>query len=225
MLHELKHALDTLSVDVLFLQEVQGEHRRRAQRHADWPTEPQHVFLASQHHHAYGRNAEYQAGHHGNALVSRYPILEWHNEDVSLNSLERRGLLHTRIEVEGWAEALHTVCVHLNLRATDRRKQLSALASYALANIPASAPLIIAGDFNDWRGEACGILRDALAVREAFSTLHGQPAASFPARMPMLSLDRIYLRGLSVQAAEVHTGLPWRLLSDHAPLSATVRPH
>lgn len=225
MLHELKHALDMLGADILFLQEVQGEHRMRAERHLDWPDEPQHVFLASDRHHAYGRNAEYQSGHHGNALLSRYPILGWHNQDVSLSRLERRGLLHGEIAVEGWSTPLHTICVHLNLRAGDRRKQLAVLADYVRTHIPEGAPLVVAGDFNDWRGEACSLLHEALGMHEAFTAIHGQLAMSFPARMPLLTLDRIYLRGLSVQAAAVHTGRPWRGLSDHAPLSATVRLH
>jgi endonuclease/exonuclease/phosphatase family metal-dependent hydrolase len=223
VLHDLKHALDDLGADLVFLQEVQGEHRRRAGRHADWPDQPQHVFLARDQHHAYGRNAEYRSGHHGNALLSRYPILDWHNQDVSLNALERRGLLHGKVQVDGWPHALHTLCVHLNLRASDRRKQLAALADYVLNRIPPDAPLIIAGDFNDWRGEACDVLHHALGVKEAFVSLHGRPAASFPARLPLLPLDRIYLRGLTVQAADVHTGRGWRGLSDHAPLSAVVR--
>jgi endonuclease/exonuclease/phosphatase family metal-dependent hydrolase len=224
VLHELKQALDNLGADLVFLQEVQGEHRLRANRHHDWPDQPQHVFLAREHHHAYGRNADYRSGHHGNALLSRYPIVEWHNQDVSLNTLERRGLLHGKVAVEGWPQTLHTLCVHLNLRAADRRRQLDALANYVEKHVPATAPLIVAGDFNDWRGEACGVLHHSLGMHEAYATLHGRPAASFPARLPLLPLDRIYLRGLSAHAADVHTGPLWRGLSDHAPLSAIVRP-
>jgi endonuclease/exonuclease/phosphatase family metal-dependent hydrolase len=225
MLHELKAALEELRADLIFLQEVQGEHRIRARDHHDWPDQPQHIFLAADHHHAYGRNAEYRAGHHGNAFLSRYPIVGSHNEDVSLNRLERRGLLHSEVAIDAWAEPLHCVCVHLNLRASDRRKQLAALSDYVSTHVPPSAPLIIAGDFNDWRGEACAVLHHLLGVEEAFTVLHGQPVASFPARFPMLALDRIYLRGLHAQQAQVHTGTRWRGLSDHAPLSALVRRH
>ncbi|QNM95211.1 endonuclease/exonuclease/phosphatase family protein [Chitinimonas koreensis] len=225
VLPALKQALGGLTADLVFLQEVQGEHRHRAGRHADWPSQPQHAFLAGDHHHVYGRNADYRSGHHGNALLSRYPIEHWHNHDLSLNPFERRGLLHGRIALPERDTPLHALCVHLNLRAADRRQQLAALADYAKAHIPAEAALIVAGDFNDWRQEACGYLQDTLGLREAFHTAHGRLAASFPARMPILTLDRIYLRGFSVQQAQVHVGPGWQGLSDHAPLSAIVRAH
>ena len=76
MLHELKDQLHALGPDVVFLQEVLGEHRGHAERHDAWPEEPQYEFLADQlwQDFAYGRNAVYPEGHHGNAILSRYPI-------------------------------------------------------------------------------------------------------------------------------------------------------
>lgn len=224
VLPAIKHALGGLTADLVFLQEVQGEHQHRAAQHQDWPDTPQHAFLAdAQLHHVYGRNAEYRSGHHGNALLSRHPILRWHNYDVSLNRLERRGLLHSVIALPGRELPLHALCVHLNLRAGDRRQQLQTLIDYAERQIPAHEPLIVAGDFNDWQREACGVLREGLALREAFHSVHGRLAATFPARLPVLTLDRIYLRGLHVEHAEAHGGREWARLSDHAPLTATVR--
>lgn len=224
VLPDIKHALGGLTADLVFLQEVQGEHQKRAGRHLDWPDSPQHAFLADEQlHHVYGRNAEYRLGHHGNALLSRHPILRWHNQDVSLSKLERRGLLHSVIALPGRETPLHALCVHLNLRAGDRRQQLQTLIDYARQQIPQHEPLIVAGDFNDWQREACAVLREGLDLREAFQSLHGRLAATFPARLPVLTLDRIYLRGLHVEHAETHSGRDWGRLSDHAPLTATVR--
>ncbi len=221
----IKHALGGLTADLVFLQEVQGEHHQRAEQHADWPSDSQQAFLADdeQLHHVYGRNAEYRTGHHGNALLSRHPIVRWHNQDLSLNQFERRGLLHSVIALPGRDLPLHALCVHLNLRATDRRQQLQALVDYACQQIPQHEPLILAGDFNDWQREACGLLREGLELREAFHSLHGRLAATFPAKLPLLTLDRIYLRGLQVEHAETHSGKEWSKLSDHVPLTATVR--
>lgn len=224
MLHDLKTALDSLRADLVFLQEVQGEHRGRAARHGDWPDQPQHSFLAGDHDHVYGRNAVYHGGHHGNAVLSRYPITAWHNLDISVNRLEKRGLLHASIQPPNWSLPLHALCIHLNLRAGDRRVQLASLIEYVRDQIPDDAPLVMAGDFNDWRHEATRTLHDALGLQEAFQQVHGRVAASFPAHMPVLMLDRIYLRGFNVQSAEAYRGLPWSRLSDHAPLTAIVRP-
>src|SRR5258708_17107281 len=117
MIHELRDHLRLLDADIIFLQEVLGQHRRHAARFEDWPDEPQYEFLA--HHvwndYAYGRNAVYDHGHHGNAVLSRYPIRSAENEDVSFHKRESRGLLHCENEVPSAAEALHCICVHLTL--------------------------------------------------------------------------------------------------------------
>lgn len=223
VLPRIKAALDGLESDIVFLQEVQGAHARHAQRFADWPQAPQHQVLADGHHHAYGRNAEYHSGHHGNALISRYPILHSHNLDISVNSLEQRGLLHGRLALPGREQALDVLCVHLNLRAPDRRRQIEQVARYVDAHIPPDAPLILAGDFNDWRREACAALHAALGLEDAFRSCHGKLAATFPARMPLLPLDRIYLRGFTVDEATLHRAGDWARLSDHAALSARIR--
>ena len=85
-----------------------------------------------------------------------------------------------------------------------------------LDSLPPDEPVIVAGDFNDWRLKADARLSGHLA--EAF----GKPARSFPARLPMLRLDRIYLRNAQACEARVLSRYPWSHLSDHAPLVAQV---
>ena len=101
VIHELKEKLHGLSADVLFLQEVQGVHHRHAGRYHDWPGKPQHEFIADTmwHEVAYGRNAVYRHGHHGNAVLSRFPIVAQENEDISAHAFESRGLLHCEIKL------------------------------------------------------------------------------------------------------------------------------
>jgi endonuclease/exonuclease/phosphatase family metal-dependent hydrolase len=218
--------LRLLNPDIVFLQEVQGEHLLHAENHDDWPDAPQHEFLAEDvwADAAYGRNMVYDHGHHGNAILSRFPILHAHNQDVTHLQFEKRGLLHCRIALPG-GDPVHCVCVHLSLFGYSRRRQMDALADYlARADEPA-APLIIAGDFNDWRNRAGEQLARRLGLREVFSGPGGTPVRSFPAAMPMFRLDRIYVRGFAVQRTEVHFGAPWSTLSDHAALSAHLTPH
>jgi len=81
--HELRDRLGTLGTDIVFLQEVQHSHGLRASRFQHWPGRPQHEFLAGHVYtdFAYGKNCVYDTGHHGNAILSRYKILSWENED------------------------------------------------------------------------------------------------------------------------------------------------
>ncbi|MBY0446503.1 MAG: endonuclease/exonuclease/phosphatase family protein, partial [Burkholderiales bacterium] len=138
--------------------------------------------------------------------------------DLTLHRFEQRGVLHCELAVPGWRQPLHAFCVHLNLRAMDRRKQVKMLIERVLNDVPEDAPLVLAGDFNDWRGEATRQFARELGLIEAFNSLHGASAKSFPAQLPLLSLDRVYLRGFTVQVANVLGGMPWSHLSDHAPL-------
>ncbi len=167
----------------MFLQEVVGFHARFARRHLNWPVAPQYEFLADSvwEDFAYGRNAVVDDAHHGNAILSKFPIQRWDNEDVSMHRFERRGLLHCEIQVRGWTEKLHAINVHLGLLRIWREKQLEALASRIERLVPHDAPLIIAGDFNDWTRRASEYLMRALDVSEVFETYGRGPARSFPA--------------------------------------------
>ncbi|GAB1392129.1 endonuclease/exonuclease/phosphatase family protein [Rhodocyclaceae bacterium] len=222
VVHELRERLRTLNADIVFLQEVQGQHERHAKTHDNWPAAAQHEFLAEGvwTSHAYGRNMIYDHGHHGNAILSRFPILASHNQDVTRLRFEKRGLLHSTVAVPGLALPLHCVCAHLSLFGRSRRHQLHALAAHIEANVPENAPLIIAGDFNDWRGRACELIAPRLGLTEVFSGTAAQPSRSFPAALPIFRLDRIYARGLQTEACAVHHGPPWSSISDHAALSA-----
>lgn len=225
MVHELREQLRELNPDLVFLQEVQGLHARLATQHTQWPGTPQHEFLADDiWHNAYAQNVVYDHGHHGNAILSRYPILDSHNQDVTHMWFERRGLLHCTVQPPGWQQSLHCVCVHLSLFARSRRQQMDALASQLERLVPGNAPLIIAGDFNDWRNQAQDHLAERLGMREVFCGAAGRPSRSFPARMPLLRLDRIYVRGFDILHSEVHAAGSWARISDHAALSAHLRP-
>ena len=224
VIHEVRHHLRTLNADLMFLQEVQGGHARQARRFVDWPAQPQHEFIADSvwTDFAYGRNAVYDGGHHGNAILSRFPILRWDNEDISEHRFESRGLLHCEIELQGWSAALHCVCVHLGLTARHRSSQMRSLRLRIERMVPQGAPLIVAGDFNDWGRHAQEELAVPLGMQEVFEHTYGRPARSFPAALPLFHLDRIYVRGFSVKQARVHHGHAWARVSDHAALTATI---
>ncbi len=86
--------------------------------------------------------------------------------------------------------------------------------------MPKKGPLIVAGDFNDWSRKASNYLEDELGLFEVFEKKEGRPARSYPAQMPLFTLDRIYVRDLRVEQVQRHIGAPWSKLSDHVALAA-----
>ena len=116
---------------------------------------------------------------------------------------------------------LHCINVHLGLFERGRQWQIRALVERIKATVPMDAPLVIAGDFNDWRRKADRALTEALGVVEVFEDVRGRPARTFPSVLPMFRLDRIYARGLEIVDAHVHYASPGNRMSDHAALAAT----
>jgi endonuclease/exonuclease/phosphatase family metal-dependent hydrolase len=221
VLGQMRERIAETGADLVLLQEVLGQHDHHAGRVADWPDRPQWEFLADSAwpHHAYGRNALYAHGHHGNAILSKRPFAEWENIDISTNGLIRRGLLHGVI-ARDHGPPLHVICLHLDLHGGGRAQQVAMICARVAQTVPADAPLIIAGDLNDWGGGAGREIERGLGAIEAFKHLHGRHARSFPTWLPLLQLDRIYVRGLRPKTAECLTGAGWRSLSDHGALLA-----
>jgi len=224
VLPELRDAVRAVNADVVFLQEVQGTHERHSQRITAWPAAPHYEFLADEiwPQFAYGRNAVYPSGHHGNAVLSKFPIVAYENHDVSVGRHEARGLLHCTLNVPGEATPVHAICVHLGLVEVHRRRQLELLCEIVARQVPADAPLLVAGDFNDWRDRAHRVLKRCVGLDEVFVRAQGRAARTFPARLPLLRLDRIYVRNARAHRPVALPRHPWSRLSDHAPLAAEV---
>lgn len=226
VLHRMREALAHTGADMVFLQEALGHHDTHASRLQEWPEHTQFEFLADTvwPHHAYGRNAIYDQGHHGNAILSRFPFASWENIDVSPYPFAAsRSLLHGVIELPDTAPPLHLVCVHFGFVGAERRSQIRRLCERIEAHVPHHEPLVVAGDFNDWSGRAERDFNRELELREVFRSLHGRHARSWPALAPLLPLDRIYCRGVVPLAAERLGRAPWHTLSDHTPLQARFR--
>jgi endonuclease/exonuclease/phosphatase family metal-dependent hydrolase len=246
-IHDVRQALQAIDADIVFLQEVQDRNERLA-HHPDQPlgTQLEYLSFGAYAHRAYGMNAVYPHGHHGNAILSRHRIVNFINHDISDHVLEKRGLLHAVLRVgRGQGAEVHLICLHLGLIKRSRVRQATFLADLVQREVPPDAPLIIAGDFNDWQQRVDGLLRTRLGVEEvavaARSTTRAktmlnwlltwrsgkQPGAgvsrTFPSFAPWLTLDRIYVRGFEVLDMHVPNGLAWARCSDHAPLIAELR--
>jgi endonuclease/exonuclease/phosphatase family metal-dependent hydrolase len=150
---------------------------------------------------------------------------------VSDHRFEERGILHCVVQLP--RQEVHCYVVHFGLLAASRRRQTEMLIQSVHAETPPDTPLVIAGDFNDWRDHLSEPLRQQLGVEEVFAHIHRQSASpldgirrksraarTFPVGAPFLPLDRIYVRGINIRSAQVLRGRPWISLSDHAPLTA-----
>ncbi|NIF20749.1 endonuclease/exonuclease/phosphatase family protein [Candidatus Pantoea multigeneris] len=223
ILPELRDAVRATSADIVFLQEVMGTHSSHPLQVENWPDTPHYEFLADTmwSDFAYGRNAVYPEGHHGNAILSRYPIVEYKNFDISVAGSENRGMLHCQITLPAPHKTLHVICVHLGLRESHRLAQLQKLAEFVTA-LPEDDPVVVAGDFNDWRQRANAFLQRHAGLSEVFSRKYGRPERTFPARFPLLRLDRIYVRNASASHPWALPVKPWSHLSDHAPLAVEI---
>lgn len=213
-IHNLGHAVEQLDADVVCLQEVRKLHRREERHFSRWPDLPQAEFLAPEGYAVvYRSNAFTRHGEHGNALLSRWPVLTHQHEDISDHRFEQRGLLHVELMVR--SVALHVVVVHLGLIRAGRARQVAQLQRFVEREVPSRAPLIVAGDFNDW---GMGVQR-ALG-RAGLTSFEGGQHPTYPARLPLVQLDHVYTRGLTALAVQVPHGRIWSRMSDHLPLIA-----
>lgn len=200
-----------------------GAHEVHPLHIENWPDTTHYEFLADTmwSDYAYGRNAVYPEGHHGNAVLSRFPIEYYENRDISVGNGEKRGLLYCRIVPPQSGITIHVICVHLGLRADQRQAQLTMLAEW-VNTLPAGEPVVVAGDFNDWRQQANQPLKAQAGLEEIFTRARGRPARTFPVSFPLLRLDRIYVKNAHASRPKALALKQWRHLSDHAPLSVEI---
>lgn len=213
-IHNLAHAVEQFDADIVCLQEVRRHHRKLERYFTRWPELDQAGYLSPEGYESvYRTNATTRHGEHGNALLSRWPVIGVGHADVSDHRFEQRGLLHVQVLVNGID--LHVVVVHLGLIHASRERQVQRLGQFLTREVPATAPLVVAGDFNDWSAQ---LLKPMAALD--LHTFEGIRLPTYPARLPLLHLDRVFVRGLRPVSAHVPHGLAWRRMSDHLPLIA-----
>jgi endonuclease/exonuclease/phosphatase family metal-dependent hydrolase len=224
-IHNLGLGIEALDADLVFLQEVRRFHHREARRFQrtsfGWPDSPQADFLAPEGYEvAYRTNAVTRGGEHGNALLSRWPLGDVGHHDVSDHRFEQRGLLHVRVAWRGLV--VHAIVAHLGLMHSGRVRQVDRIADFIDAEVPAGECIVLAGDFNDWGEKLDAPMREMGLAR---AELPGAALPrTFPSRVPVFSLDRIYTRGFACRSTLVPRGSAWARMSDHLPLVAELEP-
>jgi endonuclease/exonuclease/phosphatase family metal-dependent hydrolase len=219
--HDLRVALHAIDADICFLQEVQERNERMARRHGSHNgTQLDVLCTGSYLHRAYGMNAVYPHGHHGNAIVSRHTIGQYLNHDISDHVLERRGLLHAVSHVETRAGPLdiHLINTHFGLIRRSRVRQAGFLIEFVKSEVLHRDLDVVeaAADYNR-RQRKGHRFRGLLPWQEK---PRSPVARTYPSVMPWLSLDRIYVRGFDVREVSVPKGIEWAQRSDHMPLIA-----
>ncbi len=204
VLEAIRDALRRTDADVLLLQEVLGA-----------PEQFEFIADSFWSHSAYGKNAVYSEGHHGNAILSKYPLVSWSNKIISDDSRELRGLLKMRIRLPEDGKEILLANTHLDLLQRGRDYQVENIVQDLKAE---DVPWVLVGDFNDWNKKLSPVIETELGAKEAHRALHGKLARTFPSFFPVLSLDRAYVRGMKPLKVQRLMGPAWKKLSDHIPL-------
>lgn len=149
---------------------------------------------------------------YGNALLTRIPCLTIRRLELAASRYEPRGVLAAEMELDG--QHITVAVTHLGLRAGERRTQIAQLMEWLP---PSPAPVVLLGDLNEWWPWSSNLRR----LQQRFFT--GRAIATFPARIPLLALDRILIGGSGITATRYKCTSPLsRHTSDHRPLLATI---
>lgn len=207
--------------DILLLQEVDND-AKRSQRH--YQVEMLADKLGLPYHQWSPVVAVRGGGHHGNAILSRFPLLEGNHIDITTPPKKKRSVSYAQHhfpiphEIEPSRRTLHLFNMHLGLSQIERKLQLSRFLESHTSDIHHSDPVIVAGDLNDLYGN----LGAKIFGPAGFSTV-AKPKATFPAYAPMRALDGLYLRGPIELVSLTRSDLKLaKRASDHLPLIADV---
>ena len=151
--------------------------------------------------------------HYGNLLLTARPLLALNRVDLSQPGREPRGAIDARLDTP--AGPLRVIATHLGLSLLERHRQVRRLLDHLQDN---TDPILVMGDFNEWV-PGLGILPRI----HRFFPKQTAPR-TFPARWPLLALDRAWCRPGSL-IESLHTPdqpAIWQA-SDHRPLLAHIR--
>jgi endonuclease/exonuclease/phosphatase family metal-dependent hydrolase len=224
-LQEMKDLILASEAEIVFLQEVVGKNENFKEKGL---IDSQFEFLADEvwPHFSYAQNALYDHGHHGNLILSKYPIETFENINISTNKWEKRGMLVCKIKIPASEDNpkernLFAACLHLNLLHSGRKIQYQKIKDYiTLKSAVEDLPFIVAGDFNDWNQKSFQVFEKLLGMQEVHKSINGSFARTFPANVPILCLDRIYVKNLEV--IDSHVVFYDQHLSDHLPIFCEV---
>ena len=167
---------------------------------------------------AFGRTRHHRGRPYGNAILSRWPILDSQHMDLTWGHRTRRGCV--RADLKTPSGTLHIFNIHMGTSYFERRHQVRSFLSSKQLHEDIEGPRVLVGDFNEWiRGLTTRMLSDKFESLNM--ALHVRKRRSYPGFLPLLHLDHIYFeRPLHIQTAELIRTRLARIASDHLPLVA-----
>lgn len=160
-------------------------------------------------------------GEYGNAILSRFPLIETNNIDLTIRWHKRRSVLHAsyRVPIAGShrSRTVHVFNMHLGLMGGERKLQLRRfLDCHPFRGVHKQTPVLVAGDFNDvW-----GTLGKKLLHPAGFRGMD-RPLRTFPSYAPVRALDSVYVKGdVALRKIQRSRLAVARRASDHLPLIA-----
>ena len=209
----IAEVLREINADIIALQEVLC-HSNSCQR------DHQAEFIARELNMdlSFGSNRHIKRGQYGNAVLSRLPIKNSENFDITVEKREPRGCLRTEITLDQ-AKSLQFFNLHLGTSFFERRRQVyKLLAADVLNNEKFSGSRIIAGDFNEWTNGLTTRLFKA-SFQTIDSKLDLGKRKTYPGIFPFLHLDHIYYDApFKPQKAFLHRTRAALIASDHLPI-------
>ncbi len=197
--------LKEIDADIFGLQEVGGRFVGGMEQF-DYIAE--HLHLSG----VRGPNLIRRKAEFGNALFVRGRVLHADLITLTVSRFESRGAIDATVEIDGIS--IRVIATHLGLRRRERRRQIARLAERLEGRHHPFT--IVLGDFNIFGRE-----------RKVLTHLGAPPMLArlrtFPARRPILALDRAWtIPNDRLIATRVHRTPLARQASDHLPLVAEV---
>ncbi len=215
-LNRIIEVIEEARPDVMCLQEV-DQNVRRSRYHDQPKLLAEHFEVADSH---YQQNVFIKKGGYGNLILSRWPFISQYQVSLRLGQYKPRGAQLVVIQTP--SGPLHLVHWHLGLREKERRWQVRQLLGHVLFQENAKLPTLFVGDTNDWRDRLASKVFPEHQVKQA--TNPPRRFRSFPAYLPMVSVDKLFYRGpVMIENIDLMRTKISRRASDHLPLVADVK--
>lgn len=166
-------------------------------------------------------NCHRKLGTYGNMTLSKFPIEEHENLDLTVSFKKARAALYTRIRLPH--APLHLFNAHLGLAGYERIRQMKDLVADTPRVAPPAEAVVYAGDMNDWRHKLYPSVLEGCGFRCAVGDADDPGHATYPSWYPIGALDKVFVRGAvrSVRAHPSRLALA-RVASDHLPVIAEI---